>query len=56
MYTDTDYKRIDYEYGDVKLHINALKSASTDKDLTGQIVWQAADIFARWVTQADSGR
>jgi len=39
MFTDTDYKRIDYEYGDIKMHINALKSASTDTDLTGQIVW-----------------
>ena len=35
MYTDTDYKRIDYEYGDIKLQIHALKSACTDKDLTG---------------------
>ena len=35
MYTDTDYKRIDYEYGDIKMHINALQSASTDTDLTG---------------------
>jgi hypothetical protein len=39
MFTDTDYKRIDYVYGDIKMHINALKSASTDADLTGQIVW-----------------
>ena len=56
MYTNTDYKRIDYEYGNIKFHINALQSASTDMDLTGQIVWQAADIFSHWITQNETGQ
>ena len=49
MFTDTDYQEITYEYEDVKQTIYALKAASTDYDMTGQIVWQAADIFCKWL-------
>ena len=39
MYTDTDYKKIEYQFGDKSVHVYALIAASTDYDLTGQIVW-----------------
>ena len=29
----------------------ALKSASTDYDLTGQVIWQAADIMSVWFVE-----
>lgn len=35
MYTDTDYKKIDYTFGDKLVSVYALMAASTDYDLTG---------------------
>jgi hypothetical protein len=35
MFTDTDYKKVDYEYGDKKVSVYSLLAASTDYDLTG---------------------
>ena len=55
MFTDNNYKEITYEYGDYSQTIQALKTASTDYDLTGQIVWQAADIFAKFMLQGTQG-
>ena len=55
MMTDTDYKLLEYQYGDKKVNVYALTAASTDSDLTGQIVWQAADIFGKWVSTDDNG-
>jgi hypothetical protein len=49
MYTDTDYKQIDYQFGDKQVSVYALLAASTDYDLTGQIVWQAAKVFSEWL-------
>ena len=44
LFTDTDYKEVVYEYEGLEscggqLRLKALKGASTDFDLTGQIVW-----------------
>lgn len=55
MYTDTDYKKIDYQFGDKNVQVYALKAASTDNDLTGQIVWQAASIFSHWLCHSNNG-
>ena len=49
LFTDTDYKLITYTYKDYKQDIYALQTASTDYDLTGQIIWAAADILTRWL-------
>ena len=35
LYTDKDYQDIAYTYGDYSLTLQALKTASTDYDLTG---------------------
>ena len=35
LFTDRDYKKIEYQYKNWKQPIYALKSASTDYDLTG---------------------
>jgi len=49
MYTDTDYRKVDYQFGEKQVSVFSLLAASTDYDLTGQIVWQAARVFAEWI-------
>ena len=46
--TDTDYKEIKFEHKDFCQKLYALNSASTDYDLTGQVIWQAAHIMSIW--------
>ena len=55
MFTDNNYKEITYEYGEYRQTLQALETASTDYDLTGQIVWQAADIFAKFLLSGTNG-
>ena len=49
LFTDTDYKEITFTYKQYEQKIAALKGASTDHDLTGQIIWKAADIFSKYM-------
>ena len=49
--TDTDYKLITFEHKDFKQDVYALKTASTDYDLTGQVIWQAANIMGVWLAE-----
>ena len=49
---DTNYKRITFEWKDFKTDLFALKTASTDYDLTGQVIWQAADIMSAWFVES----
>ena len=49
LYTDTDYKEITFSYKHYTQTVQALKGASTDYDLTGQVIWQAANIFSRYL-------
>jgi hypothetical protein len=35
MYTDTDYKKVSYSFGQKEVSVYALLAASTDYDLTG---------------------
>ena len=51
LFTNTDYKEITFTYKQYEQKIQALKAASTDHDLTGQIIWQAADIFSRYMLE-----
>lgn len=55
MFTDENYKEITYEYGEYRQTLQALDTASTDYDLTGQVVWQAADIFAKFILSGTNG-
>ena len=57
MFTDTDYKLIDFHFEenpDYDLQLYALNAASTDIDRTGQVVWQAAKIFSEWILHKES--
>lgn len=59
LFTNLDYKEITYEYEGLektngKLKLKALNTASTDFDLTGQIVWQGADIFCKVLLSKNS--
>ena len=49
FFIDTDYQEIIFEYKDIKQKLYALKAASTDFDLTGQIIWKAADILSKYI-------
>lgn len=46
MFFDSCYVHHDFEFGDVRQGVDALKAASTDIDLTGQIVWPGATFLA----------
>lgn len=48
LLTDTDYKKIEFTHKGFTQPVYALQSASTDFDLTGQVIWQAADIMSAW--------
>ncbi len=37
------------------MSVYALLAASTDYDLTGQIVWQAAKVFSEWLCFDNNG-
>ena len=39
LLTDKDYKKITFEHKGFQQDVYALKSASTDYDLTGQVIW-----------------
>lgn len=56
MFTDDSYKAITYTYGDYSVTLQALETTATDYDLTGQVVWQAADIFAKFMLEGDTGK
>ena len=51
LMTDTNYKRTEFEHNGFKQEVFALQSASTDYDLTGQVIWQAANIMSTWMVE-----
>ena len=51
LFTDTDYQEIVFTHNECEQKLQALKGASTDFDLTGQIVWQAANIFSQYMLE-----
>ena len=51
LFTDTSYKEIVFEHKDFKQKIFALKTAATDFDMTGQVIWQAANIMSVWLVE-----
>ena len=51
LFVDTDYKEITFKHGDFEQRLFALKTSSTDYDLTGQIIWKAADILSKYIIE-----
>ena len=49
LFVDTDYQQLTFEHGDFKQMLYALKTSATDYDLTGQIIWKAADILSKYI-------
>lgn len=49
LFTDTDYQELTFTYKDFTQTLFALKTSSTDYDLTGQIIWKAADILSKYI-------
>ena len=49
LFIDTDYQEITFTYNDFTQTLYALKASSTDFDLTGQIIWKAADILSKYI-------
>lgn len=46
------YETKTYTFGDVSQRVDALSAASTDVDLTGQIVWLVSQLVSWWVVAA----
>lgn len=51
FFVSSDYCETTYEIGSVKQTLLCLKSATTDLDLTGQIVWPASQVLAWFIHQ-----
>lgn len=46
FFTCRDYETKHYSFGDVSVSLDSLQAASTDFDLTGQVIWTAAHLGA----------
>ena len=51
LLTDTNYVMINFTHGEFTQGVYALNTASTDFDLTGQVIWQAANIMGAWLVE-----
>lgn len=49
LFLNEDYDVVTYEIGDVSQRVLCLQSASTDHDLTGQVVWPVSVLLAWFV-------
>lgn len=49
LFISTDYNNIKFSYKDIVQDILALKSSTTDYDLTGQIIWPAAEFLSKFI-------
>ncbi len=49
LFLDLDYKPENFIYNDINIEILSLKSASTDHDLTGQVIWPAAIELSKYI-------
>ena len=49
LFTDKSYKCSTYKYKTLTQEICVLETASTDYDLTGQILWPASDLLSRYI-------
>lgn len=51
LFTDTDYVLCKFTHNDFEQEVYALQAASTDYDLTGQVIWKAANILSRYMLE-----
>lgn len=49
LFVDVDYQLITFDYKEFRQQLYALKTSATDYDLTGQIIWKAADILSKYI-------
>ena len=49
LFLDENYERMDFEYKDLKQPLYALQDASNYQTLTGQCIWQAADVLSQYI-------
>eukprot|EP00002_Diphylleia_rotans_P011370 TRINITY_DN2248_c0_g1_i2.p1 TRINITY_DN2248_c0_g1~~TRINITY_DN2248_c0_g1_i2.p1 ORF type:complete len:178 (-),score=34.91 TRINITY_DN2248_c0_g1_i2:475-1008(-) len=50
LFINKEYTVRNYKYGTFSIDISCLDSSSTDFDLTGQILWPAADVLAYYIS------
>ncbi|KAH3764320.1 protein N-lysine methyltransferase METTL21A [Pelomyxa schiedti] len=51
LFLNEDYSTLSFEFGGVAVNLLALKSASTDHDLTGQVVWPSAQVLSQFIVE-----
>lgn len=56
FFTCRDYETKAYSFGDVSISLDSLQAASTDFDLTGQVIWTAAHLGAWFFAHPTSRR
>ena len=49
LFLDENYERQDYKYKDLIQPLYALQDASNYQTLTGQCIWQAADVLSQFI-------
>jgi predicted nicotinamide N-methyase len=49
FFLDTKYEEQEFNFDGVTQKLFALDSSSTDHDLTGQIIWEAAEILSKFI-------
>ncbi|CAN6443381.1 unnamed protein product [Victoria cruziana] len=50
FFINSDYQLTSFRYGDQELELFCLQSASTDYDLTGQLVWPGAELLNNYLS------
>ncbi|KAJ3683880.1 hypothetical protein LUZ60_014107 [Juncus effusus] len=50
FFVDRDYELTEFKFGTNELHLFCLRSASTDFDLTGQLVWPGAVLMNNYLS------
>ena len=55
LFLNEDYEEVTYEVGAVRQRVLCLRAASTDHDLTGQVVWPVSCLLA-WFCEKHRGR
>jgi len=49
LFLNESYVHASFSFGDVQLKVKLSNAASTDFDLTGQVVWPAAEVLCKYV-------
>ena len=54
LFISRDYQTLTFTYKDISQSLYSLKSSSTDFDLTGQIIWPAAEYLSQYIIDNSS--